>query len=105
MLQDDLLPHLLQVPPSSLKGWKKYRLRLATTPYWKVITRLTLNKVQNRGGIDYSEVEFTMAGRLDEDQAQRVAGFRSMFIPLVSQWKPMAATAAGEADQADIPFD
>jgi hypothetical protein len=108
MLEDDLLPHLLQVPPSSLAIWKKYRLRLGTTPYWKCLTRLTLDKAVNRAGIAYSQVGFAMAGRLDEEKAGRVAGFRAQFIPLVSSWKPMAAVVAEEGvdphSQAEIPY-
>src|ERR1043165_2918261 len=58
--QDDLIPLLVPVPPSSVKAAKKYNLRLvgAGYPYQGVVTQLRLTKTKNNDGIEYGQIEF-----------------------------------------------
>lgn len=73
----DVLPQLVIVPPTSLKGVRAYFLRLAArgVPYWRAVTTFKLTRDKNAGGIPYSKVELTCAGVLQGEHAQAVAGY------------------------------
>lgn len=60
----DVLPELVPVPPTSLKGVKSYFLRLAARgiPYWKAVTRFKLVKDKNGAGISYAKIDLECAG-------------------------------------------
>jgi hypothetical protein len=78
--KDDLVPVLLVAPPTSLQNMKKYFLRLASraTPYYGVLTRFTLVKDKNAGGIEYSKIEAKSIGRLDDDQMKKMTAYSKM---------------------------
>ena len=75
--EGELLPLVLNVAPSSLKQIKSYLLRLAAKgrPYYSVVTEFSLVKKQNKGGTDYAEVHFSVAGTLTPDETQAVAEY------------------------------
>ncbi len=74
---DGALPTVISVPPTSLKPLKSYLMRLTSAglPFSGVVTKITLNKAKNAGGITYAEMAFTTAGRLDAGQRQRIAAY------------------------------
>lgn len=57
--EGDFLPLVVSVPPTSLKGIGKYFMRLTSksTPYYGVVTKLTLSKTKSDGGIEYSIID------------------------------------------------
>jgi len=63
---DEILPHLLSVPPTSLKAFMQYSMHLlsARIPYWGVVSKLTLEKANNEGGIAYARIVFQLGKRL-----------------------------------------
>lgn len=70
------LPKLLVAPATSLKGLRKYAMRLADEGfgYQGVVTRLTLSRAKNADGIDYSVIEANMVGVLPPEEASRMQG-------------------------------
>lgn len=69
--EDEVLPLLLTLPPTSLKSFKDYlakRVVLKGKRSWHVLTRVTLKKEQNAGGIKYSSCVFAKVGDLTAEQ-------------------------------------
>ena len=75
--QDDLVPLLLVAPPTSLGALRKYFLRLSSraTPYYGVVTRLSLEKDKSAKGIEYSKISASAQGRLTDEELQKMAGY------------------------------
>jgi hypothetical protein len=84
--RDDVIPLILQLPPSSLKSAQKYFLRLASAslPYQAVVTQLRLRKVKSAGGNEYAEVEFSLGRQLEEAEVRHsmelAESLRSIFM-------------------------
>lgn len=85
--EDDMLPFLIVLPPMSLKPYSKYAMRLAMKgrPYWSVMTKLTLRKEKNAGGIFYSQVVPTFAGALDEQEKEAIRAYSHVLRPYFSK--------------------
>jgi hypothetical protein len=98
----DLLPEVVNLPPSSHKPAREYLRRLASkgVPCYGVITRLTLEKVKNAQGIVYSKAVLTCAGRLTQGQTQQVKEYTAMIEPFL-----MAAPAVPPANDVAEPGD
>src|SRR5262249_1306022 len=62
----NLLPEIVSLPPSSVKAARQYFMRLASkgVPCFSVITRIGLEKTKNAQGIAYARAVLTSAGRL-----------------------------------------
>lgn len=67
----DLFPLLITLPPTSIKSLSDYIKRVITKGLktCKVITKVTLKKVQNNTGIAYSQAQFSMIAVLDAETA------------------------------------
>jgi len=78
LMQDNVLPVVLQIPPSSLKPFKKYLTRLVSKAKSvnSVVTSFTLKKEKSKGGIQYSEIVFNDVGNLSDDQYALVKNYR-----------------------------
>lgn len=75
--EGEVLPLLLTLPPTSLRAFKDYlakRIVLKGKRSWHVITRITLKREQNAGGIKYSSCVFAKAGDLDQQQLEALSG-------------------------------
>lgn len=74
---NDMLPIVIAVPPTSIKGMRDYFIKLAGAgiPYYQAITRLRLAQDKNADGIQYSLVEPRMAAALSDDEAARIKMF------------------------------
>lgn len=71
--EGEALPLLLTLPPTSLRAFKDYlakRIVLKGKRSWHVITRITLKREQNAGGIKYSSCVFAKAGDLSPQQVE-----------------------------------
>jgi len=68
------LPDIVIVPPGSLRAMKSFQLKIGV-PYWSIVTRLSLEKVQNKDGITYAQIRPSRAGVLDEATARQVLEF------------------------------
>jgi hypothetical protein len=102
--QDNFLPEIVNLPPSSLKAIRQYLLRLAAkgVPYYGVITKIALEKAKNPQGIIYSKAVFTSGGRLTPEHTQQAHEYATMIFPLMKSAPALPMTnnvtdsAAGE---------
>lgn len=85
LLENSMIPLVVSIPPTSLKGAKQYFLRLAgnSIPYYGVVTRLLLRKDKNKDGIEYSAVDFIKAGSLNEEQTAKARNYGTAFRPQI----------------------
>ena len=83
--EDNLLPEIVNLPPSSVKPARQYFLRLASkgVPCYSVITKLVLEKTKNGQGIVYSKAALTAGGRLTPEQATRAKQYAAMIDPFL----------------------
>jgi len=65
------LPDVVVVPPGSLRATKQYLLKLSV-PYWGVLTRLTLDRVQNKDSIAYAQIHPRNAAMLEPEMARGI---------------------------------
>jgi hypothetical protein len=68
LLKGELLPHLLNVPPTSVKAFGQYTLTLmsARARYWGAITEISLEKAQSDEQIDYAKITFRLKERIED---------------------------------------
>ena len=68
LLKGEMLPHLLNVPPTSVKAFNQYTLNLlsARAAYWGAITEITLEKAESADHIDYAKIAFRLGRRMNE---------------------------------------
>jgi hypothetical protein len=92
--EDNLLPEIVNLPPSSVKPARQYFMRLASkaVPCYSLITKIALEKTKNTQGIVYSRATFTSGGRLTPEQAARVKEYSAMLQPFLES-APSAPTA------------
>jgi hypothetical protein len=100
--EDNLLPEIVNLPPSSVKPARQYFLRLASkgVPCYSVITKLALEKTKNGQGIVYSKAALTSGGRLTPEQAARAKQYAAMIDPFLKSTPaiPMSHDVADSAD-------
>lgn len=115
--EGEMLPLLLTLPPTSLKNLSDYLgLRVITKGLrsYGVITKVSLKKAQNAGGINYSQAVFALAGKLAPAQVKAMAeyskGIKVMTRQLAVGADEYVQTAGGDDDidygtgDEDIPF-
>ena len=70
----ELFPILLTLPPTSIKSLSDYLKRVITKGLksCKVITKVTLKKVQNSTGISYSQAQFSMISVLASETSKQM---------------------------------
>lgn len=86
--EGEVLPILITLPPTSLRPFKDYlakRVVLKGKRCYGVLTRITLKKETNAGGIKYSSCVFGKVGDLNATQVQSV-------LPTVGAVKALAAS-------------
>lgn len=83
--EENLLPEIVNLPPSSIKPARQYFLRLASkgVPCYSVVTRIGLEKTRNAQGIVYSRATFASGGWLSPEQARRAKEYAAMLEPLL----------------------
>ena len=82
MLQEDeLIPTVLRVPPSSIKELKQFLLRLAKKGLRlsHVASVLTMERDKSAGGITYSKIKFAAADALTPEQRKAIDPFTAAF--------------------------
>ncbi|MGH7179719.1 MAG: hypothetical protein ACREJC_20250, partial [Tepidisphaeraceae bacterium] len=74
LLPGNILPVLVQLPPTSIVPARKYFMRLTSAEiyYHSVITKFTIERTKNKQGIAYAETKLSLAGRLAPEQAAAV---------------------------------
>jgi len=104
----EILPHLISIPPTSLKAASQYFLMLLgrQMPYWGVTTKLRLERATNEAGINYAKVQFFMGRVLSPQERQLLTPFHEQMQQLLT---PLAVdardyTAEDPSDAAEPPF-
>lgn len=79
--EDELIPTVLRVPPSSIKELKQFLLRLAKKGLRlsHVTSVLTLERDKSAGGITYSKIKFAAADALTPEQRKLIDPFTAAF--------------------------
>ena len=83
MIEGDMLPYRLTIPPSNLKAVDLYVSLLTSKgiPYQLVKTKLSLKQVTNKDGIAYSELVLINEALInDRVEAQRIKNVRQEFM-------------------------
>lgn len=95
----NLLPDVVGLPPTSLKAAKAYLLKLTSqgVPYFNVVTRIGLERMQNVTGQKYAAATFSFARMLTPDEAARSREYHHMLRPLVAAM-PVDAGAADNTE-------
>lgn len=85
--EGEIFPYLLAVPPTSLDNFRTYVRRLTSKMrrISSVLTKLTLVKDKNEGGIVYSKIVFSRAGDLDRETAKKMAEYAKIMKPYLRQ--------------------
>ena len=114
--EGEMLPLLLTLPPTSLKNLSDYLgLRVITKGLrsYGVITKVSLKKAQNAGGINYSQAVFSLAGKLSPEQTKAMAEYsqaiKSITRQLAVDANEYIQPAGGDddvdyGDSDDVPF-
>ncbi len=86
MVEGSPIPIVVSLPPTSIEGWRNYRLGVLgprqLKPY-EVVTELSLTAETNRAGDRYSVVRPKLIGRLSDADKANAAFFASGFQPQV----------------------
>jgi len=114
--EGEMLPLLLTLPPTSLKNLSDYiALRVVSKGLrsYSVVSKVSLKKAQNAGGINYSQAVFSLAGKLASDQVKAMAEY-SKGIKVLTRQLAVGADeyiqpAGGDddvdyGDSDDVPF-
>lgn len=107
LLDGDLLPTVIRVPPSGLKAWRGYMMRLSKggLRMQEAVTELTLNKTKSSGGVAYAEIVFRMDGRLSDMERGAIGQLSKAIQNCVPAPAPQAqAITSAPASQENNPF-
>jgi hypothetical protein len=110
---DDILPVMLNVPPSSLKPLQQYRLNLTKRrkEIDGVVTRFELEKATSQGGIDFYVIKLSY---VEDVPAEHRSAFRSYgktledmlrrSTPAPDNYIPLSRTPAAEDLEEEVAF-
>jgi len=85
--EETVFPLLVTLPPTSLSAIKDYVRRLTNKlkRLSGVVSKITLEKDKNEGGIQFSKAVFARAGELDKAEAQKIAEHARVLKPYLRQ--------------------
>lgn len=75
----ELLPTVVQVPPSSLKAYREYYRSVYTggKPFEGVVTRISLQPTKNAGGVAYNGIAFEKVRDLTMNEANEAKAYQN----------------------------
>ncbi|HNR80482.1 MAG TPA: hypothetical protein PKG85_09540, partial [Mesotoga infera] len=82
--ENDILPLVLTLPPTSIKPAKQYFMRLASKgiKYTHAVTRITLEKAKSGEGITYSKAAFALVKQLEPAVCTKIDAFTESIRPM-----------------------
>ena len=97
--ENDILPLVLTLPPTSIKPAKQYFMRLASKgiKYTHAVTRITLEKAKSGEGITYSKAAFALVKQLEPAVCTKIDAFTESIRPMLET----VAVENGEAPDWD----
>ncbi|MFA4909111.1 MAG: hypothetical protein WC583_05600 [Candidatus Omnitrophota bacterium] len=83
--ENDILPLVLTLPPTSIKPAKQYFMRLASKgiKYTHAVTRITLEKAKSGDGITYSKAAFALVKQLEPAIYEKIDAFTESIRPML----------------------
>jgi hypothetical protein len=99
---DLLLPEIVSLPPTSLKGARQFFLKLTTQgiPYYQALIGLELEKAQNAAGIQYGKAALKFVRRVTKEEAGRAQRYhelcRTLAVSVPTGLDPDAREQSGE---------
>ncbi len=107
LTEHSMLPVILQVPPTSLKVWKKYCVQLMGSGLRQLsetVTEFSLEKTKSRSGFTHSAIVPKLGGDLSEPQAASVKNFKAAIMASLKKERPAGVhgdeTPAGSYEDA-----
>ena len=99
--KEGILPLVIILPPTSIRPFRKYMLRLASAglSYSAVMTRFTLEKDKNADGIKFSKAVPAMLSQLSPADHARAKSYVAQFAPL---FEAPVSVDQGEDDGIDL---
>lgn len=81
--KEGILPLVLSAPPTSIQPIRKYFLRLASAgeSYMNVVTKFSLERTKNDGGIQYSRMVPSLARKLTDDEKTKIRAYATSIKP------------------------
>jgi len=101
LTQDAALPVVLRLPPSSLRAYREFKMRLAKAalPLSRVETIVSLEKAKSKKGIPYSKTVFRAGAKATPEQV-KMLGEQSKSIEGLLTGRRAPALPAGNSDAA-----
>jgi hypothetical protein len=105
--EGEIVPNLVNVPPTSLKNARQYFLRLlsARVPYWGILTNLSLERTQNAEGTSYARMLFSSGQRLNEAERALMRPYAENMANLLKPLDVEVDDYEGQQQQGDIQPD
>ena len=105
LIGDDMLPHIIKLPATSLKAWDVYMVSLMNQKrhFATVMTTVSLAKKQNKDGITYSEAVFKMAGLVPDEELGKIAELRKFCAEKLDQEPIEIDSSIRQDDHAGQP--
>lgn len=103
LMDGDMIPTIITLPPTSIKPWMNFQMSLMkkANPSYGVRTKLTLEKVTNKSGKRYVQVNFQSIGKLGEEDLAAVRSYRRAMEGMFASYNA-AAPAMNEGSAIDI---
>ena len=88
--ENEILPVMLSIPPASLGAFNQYMKRLLCKrlKYSQVVTKLSLSKATNKGGVPYSQLVLKMERLLTAEEREAISGLSGQMQSLIANMLP-----------------
>ena len=106
--EGEMFPLMLTLPPTSIKPFSNYLAKRVIgrgRRSYGVITKITLKRETNKGGIAYSQAQFSVAGELSPEETAKAAEYAKGIKAITRTIGVDAADYAAERSANDVPFD
>lgn len=79
LMSGEMLPHLLMIPPTSLKAFNQYTMTMlsARAPYWGALTQMTLQAAKSEDNAPYAKIIFRLGKRIAEEHLMAFKAFHT----------------------------
>ena len=101
IFENQIFPSLLLLPTGSIKNFTMYvqSQMFKARKLSQVVTKITLKKATNKGGIPFSQASFSFERMLTDDERSKLVGITEF----VKEYSATHTPTIQEDD--DVPFD
>lgn len=103
---DLLLPEVVSLPPTSLKGARQFFLKLTTQgiPYYQAVIAMELEKAQNAAGIQYGKAQLKFVRKLTAEEATRAQQYHQLCRTLAERVPTGLDPEVRDQSGEQVPF-